>query len=354
MSILYYILFIVFILSIDNSIQEDDILKLNNELRQKLSEEQKNAECCNKKLRCCKQRLDPPNIEIRAILARCPRGSSNDDPNFDEDETLSNSGVNKCNKKLLVTMKIKNAGPTNCKNVFVVVDHVYDPVTSTTARLLNPYVIKIKQEPITALYKLHFQHVVNSEAREVVYNKHKSNYTGCDTTSSRPTCGVVKYNGKVVPYSTGFCCSCDALVNSKRQPGSATFFTALNSNSDALNTVTSVQCPRHLRATEDNEDEKTIDNLSHVLERKTEGVNVKLNDEITEKKSSQNEPFNIEGVFLGNPNNENVFIREIKDDTKPTGEKLKQKVDELQKLLNDQLELDSQVVENELSKYCKL
>lgn len=258
-----------------SSIGEDDVLRLNNELRRRLSEEQKNAECCQKKLRCCKQRLDPPDIEIRAILVRCPRNPPamyEGGEGFDEDEPLSNSDVTKCNKKLLITMRIKNAGPTNCKNVFVVVDHVYDPGTSSTARLLNPYVIKIKQEPITALYKLHFQHVVNAEAKEVVYNKHNGNYTGCDTTSSKPTCGVVKFNGKIVPFSRGFCCSCDALVNSKRQPDSGLSPTVVASNTEPL----SVQCPKNLRAAattikqEADEFKEKVDELQKLLKEELE------------------------------------------------------------------------------------
>lgn len=354
-----------------------DVLKLNNELRQKLSQEQRNAECCKKKMRCCKRRLDPPDIEIRAILVRCPRNPCNSDSpkrhfnkplfrrreeslknfqGFDEDEPLTNSDVKKCHKKLLVTMKIKNAGPTNCKNVFVVVDHVYDPVTSISARLLNPYVIKIKQEPITEMYKLRFQHVVNSEAKEVVYNKHCGNYTGCDTTSSTPTCGVVKYNGKIVPFSTGFCCSCDALVNSKRQPDSGMSGNII-SYSDPSNLLENVQCPRHLRGNEENphltQDERTFDNIHQMLEtqnaRPDESVRNFNLDNTTSAQKVKNprhdEPVNIEGVILSDPFNRNVIIRKIdndEDEANPVGEQLKQKVEELERLFNDQLELDSQ------------
>lgn len=398
MTPLYYILFILplFINATSSATSdEDSVLKLNHELRQKLTQEQKNANCCRKKLRCCRERLNPPDIEIRAILVRCPRTPCNSEfatqdfsskplfgrhddlktyQGFDEDEPLSNSDINKCHKKLLVTMKIKNAGPTNCKNVFVVVDHVYDPTTSTTARLLNPYVIKIKQEPITALYKLRFQHVVNSEAREMVYNKHTSGYSGCDTTSATPTCGVVKYNGKIVPYSTGFCCSCDALVNSKRQPDSGISPSNTVSSNNPLN-IDDVQCPKNLKANnnnnddDDNEnlnhDEKTINSLSQVLDphqeylslqNSTSGVNINGIDIMlpslnVEKNAVKDEPVNIEGVIVGDPFSENVFIREIRDeddDSNLTGEKLKQKVDELQQLLNDQLELDSQAAQKVL------
>lgn len=376
MTPVYITFYITFIALVDSSIPEDNVLKLNNELRQKLSEEQKNADCCKKKMRCCKQRLDPPDIEIRAILVRCPRNSCNNEPNkplykrseeegFDEDEPLSFSDVSKCNKKLLVTMRIRNAGPTNCKNVFVVVDHVYDPVTSTTARLLNPYVIKIKQEPITALYKLHFQHVVNSEAKEVVYNKHSGNYTGCDTTSARPTCGVVKFNGQVVPYSTGFCCSCDALVNSRRQPDSGLSPAIVSSNTDPLNFLENVQCPKNLvRPSENGEhltqEEKTIDNINQVLEKKVERADstkeAEINDDdakLPENNRPQDQRVNIEGVVLSDPSSENLFFRKIKNEegeTNPTGEKLTRKVDELQKLLNDQLELESQAAQDVLSK----
>lgn len=380
------------------SSDQADILKLNNELRQRLSQEQRNAECCRKKMRCCKQRLDPPDIEIRAILVRCPRNPCNTDTvtrhfrqplfqrheeslrnfqGFDEDEPLANAEVRKCRKKLLVTMKIRNAGPTNCKNVFVVVDHVYDPVTSTSARLLNPYVIKIKQEPITEMYKLRFQHVVNSEAKEVVYNKHSGNYTGCDTTSSTPTCGAVKFFGKILPYSTGFCCSCDALVNSKRQPDSG-MSNSIIGYTDPSNILEKVQCPRHVMGNENrenlNQDEKTIDDFSETLEEPKvprlaedtndfnlenitgvaiNGIDIMLPAIKLSEQSTQDEPVGIEGVIMSDPFSRNVFIRKIRDEdddeeSSPTGEELKQKVDELERLLNDQLELDSEAARKAL------
>lgn len=241
--------------------------KMNNKFREKLSKAERNAICCAKHMRCCKHPANPPTIEIRAVLVRCPNTQCNDGvvsrtmkqpvtfprehdiknfQGFDEDEPLTQSDVTLCHKKLIITMKIKNCGFTNCKSEFVVVDHVYDPLTEKKVRLLNPYVIKVKQEPITQMYKLKFQHVVNSEAKEVVFNKHDGNYTGCDTSSSHPTCGVVKYKGKIIPYSTGFCCSCDALKNSQRQPESPISNGPAISYSDPAFLLDGVECPRNL------------------------------------------------------------------------------------------------------------
>lgn len=377
--------------------EENAAVRLDNELRAKLSQEERNAECCRKRMRCCRKRLDPPDIEIRALLVRCPRNPCSEGGNrrvkqplqqqreeslrsfqgFDEDEPLVNSEVKKCHKKMLITMRIKNAGPTNCKNVFVVVDHVYDPATSMNARLLYPYVIKIKQEPITEMYKLRFQHVVNSEAREVVYNKHDGNYTGCDTTSNTPTCGVVKYNGKVVPYSTGFCCSCDALVNNRRQPEPLGSTGAVISYSDPATLLENVQCPRNLKGNnneaEINMDEKTIDELKSVRGTPQETKSSPTNDFIAvldeapplsshnnntavnaipllTAQRSQDQPLDIEGAVFGDPFNQNVFIRRIRNELPydvivPTGKNLKRKVEELERLLSDQLLLENQAAE---------
>ncbi|RZF42293.1 hypothetical protein LSTR_LSTR003911 [Laodelphax striatellus] len=102
---------------------------------------------------------------------------------------------------------------------FVVVDHVYDPDLHKRSRLLNPLVFKIKQDAVLQLYGMRYLQSVNAMAREEVLNKGQNNFTGCDTASSQPTCGMVYHNNRVVPFSEGFCCSCDSYVNLQRQPG---------------------------------------------------------------------------------------------------------------------------------------
>lgn len=256
-----------------NTCEEQPTFRLDNELRNRLDQEERRAICCAKHMRCCHEPTTPPSIELRAILVRCPNAQHEESivlrsmkqqissprehdikefQGFDEDEPLTQSEVVNCHKKLLITMKIRNSGTTNCNSEFVVVDHVYDPISEKRARLLNPYVIKIKQEAVTQMYKLRFQHVVNSEAREVVYTKHDGNYTGCDTTSSRPTCGTVKYKGKPIPYSTGFCCSCDALKNAERQPSSSSASEPIISYSDPAFLLDGVECPKNLRGPHSN------------------------------------------------------------------------------------------------------
>lgn len=213
--------------------------------------------CCNKQ-----HRPTPSNVEIRAVIARCidPPHVCNKNRHmkktlnignahnlekfqgFDEDEPLVQSEVTKCVKKLILTIKMKNQGDTNTQPQFIVIDHVYDPLSDMTVRLLNPYVIKIKQEQINQVYPLAFMDYVNSQAREQVYNKHDGNYTGCCTGGKNPTCGMISYHGKDIAYSTGFCCSCDAEKNSARQP-------QMDPNpvigySDPAYLYDSVQCPR--------------------------------------------------------------------------------------------------------------
>lgn len=268
-NLIQFTVFIVYI-TFTLSQNEEDII-MNNKLRERLNQEERNAICCAKNMRCCRKAIQPPSLEIRAVLVRCPKAKCEDSvltrnlkhsvtygrehdvryfQGFDEDEPLCYSEVTKCHKKLLITMKMKNYCPNTNKSEFIVVDHVFDPLSQKKVRLLNPYVIKVKQDAITQLYQLKFQHVVNSEAREVVYNKHDGNYTGCDTTSSHPTCGVVKYKGNVVPYSTGFCCSCDALKNAQRQPEGPSASGLIVSYSDPAFLLDGVECPRNLAGTD--------------------------------------------------------------------------------------------------------
>lgn len=181
-----------------------------------------------------------PRIQIRAILVRCPKKDDNDFfkgvksvtknissvrsedilqfGGYDKDELLINSEVKDCRSKLFITMKLNNCGRTMSEEEFIVVDHVYDPLVRKRSRLLNPLVFKLRQEQVLQLYGLTFIHMVNSEAKEEVLNKNIENFTGCDTVSSKPTCGLSYIKDKVIPFSEGFCCSCDSYVNMKRQP----------------------------------------------------------------------------------------------------------------------------------------
>ncbi|GJQ83201.1 hypothetical protein Trydic_g18227 [Trypoxylus dichotomus] len=234
-----------------------------SKLESRLDNEARASECCAKKMRCCKKLSTPSSVEIRAVIVRCI-----DPPNvcmntrhitkplyhgnlhnlqkfkgFDEDEPLAQSEVTKCVKKLILTIKNRSSGRTNTKNQFIVIDHVYDPLSDQTVRLLNPYVIKMKQDQTSQSYGIHFRDFVNSQAREHVYNKHDGNYTGCCTDTKKSTCGVVTFHGKPLAYSTGFCCSCDAEKNVQRQPLSDSERDSI-AYSDPAYLMDSVLCPR--------------------------------------------------------------------------------------------------------------
>lgn len=211
---------------------------LSPTIEDRLNREERNAICCSKKMRCCKRTVPSSNIEIRAVIARCidPPNPCHKDRNlkksldvgsahqlqrfqgFDEDEPLIQSEVTKCMRKVILTIKMKNDGETPTKQQYIVIDHVYDPLSEKTVRLLNPYVIKMKQEQLSQAYGLRFVDFVNSQAKEQVFNKHDGNYTGCCVDSKKPTCGLISYHGRPIPFSQGFCCSCDAEKNVARQP----------------------------------------------------------------------------------------------------------------------------------------
>lgn len=257
-AILYVILYVNFIF-----IQSEyAYAELHPTIESELNRETRKAECCAKKMRCCKKVPPPPAVEIRAVIARCidPPQRCYRDRNiqiplnkadahnlqhflgFDEDEPLIQSEVTKCGKKLVLTIKIKNAGETNTRNQYIVVDHVFDPIADRSVRLLNPYVIKMKQEQTSQAYMIKFMDFVNSQAREHVYNKHDGNYTGCCVNEKKPTCGLVTYKGLPIKYSAGFCCSCDAEKNAERQ--AHTDQSSVIAYSDPAYLLDSVQCPR--------------------------------------------------------------------------------------------------------------
>ncbi|KAI4467072.1 protein hapless 2 [Holotrichia oblita] len=240
------------------------------QLQKRLNQEQRKSECCSKKMRCCKRHTAAPsNVEIRAVIARCldPPQVCRRNRNlkqalnvynahnlekfrgFDQDEPLIQSEVTKCVKKLILTIKMKNSGETNTQPQFIVIDHVYDPLSDKTVRLLNPYVIKMKQDQVSQAYGLKFMDFVNSQAKEQVYNKHDGNYTGCRTDCKKPTCGLVTYHGNIIPYSTGFCCSCDTEKNNDRQPQGE--MNTLVAYSDPAYLYDAVQCPRSKIAASD-------------------------------------------------------------------------------------------------------
>lgn len=197
-----------------------DNKELNRELRNYL--------CCKNKMKCCNS--ESPHFRIRAILTKCAAKDEaspqeEEQPaskSPEEDDQAFRSKVTSCKKKIMITIKIESIGISPPKTQFVILDHVYDTVTEKNQKLFNPYVIKLKLQQVSQTYGLKFINYVNSEAKEVVYNKHDGNYTGCKTDMKNPTCGLVTYNGKVIPYCQGFCCSCDNQKNLKIQPQTGT------------------------------------------------------------------------------------------------------------------------------------
>nr|CAH7726013.1 unnamed protein product [Callosobruchus chinensis] len=194
-----------------------------------LSEQERNFRCCAQKLSCCNKPPEATNFEVRALFLKCSNHSDQDNEKHNalkraalvrtkknatqqhDCKKSDNEVVNNCMKKIKLTIKMKNYGSTNCKNQYILIDHVYDSITQKKQKLLYPYVLKIRQYPIMQLYSLGYNNMVNAQAKERVVNKHDQGYTGCnvDPKSTNPTCGTVKYGDEPIPYSTGFCCSCD-------------------------------------------------------------------------------------------------------------------------------------------------
>ncbi|KAK9872519.1 hypothetical protein WA026_017986 [Henosepilachna vigintioctopunctata] len=159
------------------------------------------------------------SFDVRAIMIPCSvkycpcsniPGQSCKTPDYTLGNTPEdNYRISNCTKKLVITIKMTDMGVSQCKNEYIVVDHVYDPSSEHKQRLLYPYVLKIKKKPIMQTYKLTRESSVNEKSTELVVNKNDKGYKGCKTTGEDTTCKKVMYKNNPVPYSTGFCCSCE-------------------------------------------------------------------------------------------------------------------------------------------------
>lgn len=177
---------------------------ISTSFEKRLSREEYNARCCSRKMKCCQQPGEPTNFEVRALLIPCPkknrtviekcgpdrkkRKTAHKESHHHHSIYVDQSGdakdeksrcdpdleVTNCKKKIRLTVKIRNSGLTNCKNQYILIDHVFDTVTEQKQKLLFPYVLKLKQQPILQVYILDFHGAVNAKAKENVYSKRDS------------------------------------------------------------------------------------------------------------------------------------------------------------------------------------
>ncbi|KAF8794889.1 Hapless 2 like protein [Argiope bruennichi] len=105
---------------------------------------------------------------------------------------------------------------------YIYVKEVTESSTGVKVRLLNPIVVRLRQNQIVLAYPFKYLSAVNGKASEIILNhENRKNYTGCDDTSSiNPTCGLKFERGRVVPFSEGFCCFCpETPVETKQTRG---------------------------------------------------------------------------------------------------------------------------------------
>ncbi|GIY84814.1 hypothetical protein CDAR_282111 [Caerostris darwini] len=102
---------------------------------------------------------------------------------------------------------------------YIYVKEVHDASTGVKVRLLNPIVLRLRQDQVVLAYPFKYVSAVNGKITEIVVNRENTkNYTGCDETSPiNPTCGLKFERGKAVAYSEGFCCFCPDQPVSKKQ-----------------------------------------------------------------------------------------------------------------------------------------
>lgn len=194
---------IILILLFTNLVTVSNSTKgVKTDLDRRLSREEYNARCCSRKMKCCQQAGQPTNFEVRALLVPCPKknrtlvektcgerrrksigrkrhsayinNNNNNESKEEKPRCDADLEVTNCKKKIKLTVKIKNSGLTNCKNQYILIDHVFDTVTEQKQKLLFPYVLKIKQQPIYQVYQLDFNSAINAKAKENVYSKRQS------------------------------------------------------------------------------------------------------------------------------------------------------------------------------------
>ncbi|XP_054716782.1 hapless 2-like [Uloborus diversus] len=157
-------------------------------------------------------------INVNGVLSECAKKKTTESSIFDfgDVEPLQKE-VTDCNRKIVLTVNLTNSEKTPEGLEYVFIPKVLD--NGTQVNLLNPIVLRIKQEQVALAYPFKYLSAVNGRASEVVVNyENQKNFSGCDDTSPiNPTCGIKHEKGMAVPYSEGFCCFCPEEPVQKKQ-----------------------------------------------------------------------------------------------------------------------------------------
>ncbi|KAJ5066072.1 protein hapless 2 [Anaeramoeba ignava] len=109
-----------------------------------------------------------------------------------------------CEEKLVVTLTLES-GQDSTESLKTVIDTVQDG--NETKRLQYPIQISFSKSESLTLYPVVYVRDILKPSEEIVYKGLITDQCK-DGTSSDPTCGFVKENGNIVPYSQGYCCTC--------------------------------------------------------------------------------------------------------------------------------------------------
>lgn len=143
--------------------------RVSDNLRKKLDAEEQNAICCMNNMECCKEVEKPTTFEVKSVITKCPNlkcaNSTSSHHVVIQHNKTQPEKLTDCKQKLLLTIKITNEGIPNDKSQYVIIDHITDVKTLQKVRLLNPYAIRIRQEPMLQVYRLKFERAVNGEAK---------------------------------------------------------------------------------------------------------------------------------------------------------------------------------------------
>ncbi|KAG8223235.1 hypothetical protein J437_LFUL003586 [Ladona fulva] len=149
--------------------------------------------------------IKSPSVEVRGVYLPC----NQEHKRTGKVPTHNRNFNNHCSKKISISIKLINVGPSQIQKEFLVLNHVYDPIANATSQLLNPIVFKVNQEPITEVYDLKYLTRINGEAKEVIKQ-------ACSHSGSHPVCGSRHLrNHKVCNNLLDCCCTCPSTKTSK-------------------------------------------------------------------------------------------------------------------------------------------
>ena len=118
-----------------------------------------------------------------------------------------------CKSKMLLSLTIQNAELEGSDYVETILNQVTDN-DGNIQKFSSPIKITFSKTPVKVIYPCIYFQDFNYEAQEIIIETSSTKCTDSNL-SENPTCGWKYSNGKKIPNSQGFCCSCSFFSLSK-------------------------------------------------------------------------------------------------------------------------------------------